>query len=354
VLLLGLPLLGVYLAGKPVSRYLEFPPLTRYVEHAPFDWPAFIGLAVVIAALLVPVVSLITMAPPTGVTRPRPFPWWTYGGLGITMVAWALAWSRFQWFEALQSFTFTPLWVGYLLVINGWTVRRTGSCLLLRHPDYFLGLFLLSALFWWFFEYLNRFVQNWYYVGGDNFSAWEYAIHATLPFSTVLPAVMSTTEWLASFPRLNLAFRRLQPVRLSRPRALGWLGLLLAGAGLMGIGIWPDYLFPLLWMSPVLIVTSLQAVFDEETIFAGLARGDWRAICLPALAAVVCGFFWEMWNEGSLAHWEYTIPFVHRFQIFEMPILGYAGYFPFGLECLAIADFFRPIMTHQLEQPSSD
>jgi hypothetical protein len=43
-----------------------------------------------------------------------------------------------------------------------------------------------------------------------------------------------------------------------------------------------------------------------------------------------------MWNYYSLAKWIYTVPFVGRFFIFEMPILGFAGYLPFGLECLAI------------------
>jgi hypothetical protein len=47
-----------------------------------------------------------------------------------------------------------------------------------------------------------------------------------------------------------------------------------------------------------------------------------------------------MWNAYSLVHWEYSIPYVHTFKIGEMPILGYAGYLPFGLECLAVADFF--------------
>ena len=59
----------------------------------------------------------------------------------------------------------------------------------------------------------------------------------------------------------------------------------------------------------------------------------WQA----ALAGLVCGFFWEMWNYGSLAHWEYSVPLVHRFEIFQMPLLGYSGYLPFGLECLAVA-----------------
>jgi hypothetical protein len=43
-----------------------------------------------------------------------------------------------------------------------------------------------------------------------------------------------------------------------------------------------------------------------------------------------------MWNYFSLAKWEYSIPLVHRFEVFEMPLLGYAGYLPFGLECLVI------------------
>ncbi len=62
---------------------------------------------------------------------------------------------------------------------------------------------------------------------------------------------------------------------------------------------------------------------------------------VPALAALICGFFWEMWNYNSLAHWEYSLPFVHRFEVFEMPVLGYAGYLLFGLECVAVAGLLR-------------
>ena len=56
--------------------------------------------------------------------------------------------------------------------------------------------------------------------------------------------------------------------------------------------------------------------------------------------------YWKNWSTRddlkSLAHWEYAIPFVHRFQLFEMPLLGYAGYLPFGLECVAVAQFIFP------------
>jgi hypothetical protein len=84
-----------------------------------------------------------------------------------------------------------------------------------------------------------------------------------------------------------------------------------------------------------LIITGVQAVCKEKTLFHALHAGDWRLVWLPALAALICGFFWEMWNFNSLAHWEYSVPLVQRFHLFEMPLPGYAGYLPFGLECMA-------------------
>ena len=58
------------------------------------------------------------------------------------------------------------------------------------------------------------------------------------------------------------------------------------------------------------------------------------------IAALVCGFFWELWNWHSEAKWIYTVPGVERWHLFEMPALGYAGYLPFGLECLLVVELF--------------
>jgi hypothetical protein len=60
-----------------------------------------------------------------------------------------------------------------------------------------------------------------------------------------------------------------------------------------------------------------------------------------AMAALICGGFWEMWNFFSLAKWKYSIPFVHRYLIFEMPLLGYAGYLPFGLQCAVVGSLLE-------------
>ena len=48
-----------------------------------------------------------------------------------------------------------------------------------------------------------------------------------------------------------------------------------------------------------------------------------------------------MWNFWSLPKWHYSVPLVQAFHIFEMPVLGYAGYLPFGLECFCLFALVR-------------
>jgi hypothetical protein len=338
-MLLGLPLLGVWISGRSLSPYFEFPPRTMRVIHAPVSWWAFAGYTFFIGAFITP--FLVQMAKPGKPIhvhyQHRPFPWWGWFGVVLGSAAWILSWTRFVWFRPFQAHTFTPLWFAYILTVNALTLRRTGRCLLLDRSIRFLLLFPLSAVFWWFFEYLNRFVQNWQYVGGE-FGPGEYVLYATLSFSTVLPAVMSTRNLILSFPFIHSKYGSFLPLRLSHPRRWGTFAFCAAAAGLGGLAIWPDHLYALLWISPLLILVSLQAIMEEPTIFSPLARGDWTGVLSCALAGLICGFFWEMWNYYSLAKWTYHVPFVQRFKVFEMPILGYAGYLPFGLECAVISE----------------
>ncbi|HHO48630.1 MAG TPA: hypothetical protein ENN06_09315 [Desulfobacteraceae bacterium] len=339
-LLLLAPLGGVVWLDLLLAPYLEFPPATGYVVHAPFFLPIFLVLLLFVGAVCFFFVHrLITFRGAKASTgrEAYPFPWW--GRLGIIMVTvfWVLAWSRFLFFESLQRYTFFPLWLGCILTVNGLSCGRQGTCLLRSRPRFFLALFPASALFWWYFEYLNRFVGNWYYLVGGDMGAAEYVIHATVCFSTVLPAVASTDEFLGTFPRLTAPFREWRPV--SAPKGKG-PGLALIGAAAFSLAllaVFPDILFPLVWISPLLVLVGFQLASGRPTVFDGVREGDWRRVVLPALAALVCGLYWETWNWKSLAHWQYSIPFVHRFQIFAMPLPGYSGYLPFGLQCAAAA-----------------
>jgi hypothetical protein len=253
------------------------------------------------------------------------------------MVTWILAWTRFSWFAGFQPHTFTPLWLSYILIINAFCQRQIGRCMILDHTRLFLFLFPASAVFWWFFEYLNRFVQNWYYTG-VHYDAWEYFLYATLSFSTVLPAVLGTRDLMNTFSWVRPGFDSFKPFKFLHPKMSALSALAASGIGLMCIGVWPDTLFSLLWISPLIIIVSLQTLMGEKHILSEMVSGHWSPVISPALAALFCGFFWEMWNTYSLAKWKYSIPFVHRFKIFEMPILGYAGYLPFGLECAVIGE----------------
>lgn len=340
LILLGAPLAGVGFAGQPLAEYLELPPRPVPRPVTGFSWTAFWLLATFTVAVVAPFVWRIVNAP-TPVSAAAPgrgaFPAWGWAALFWLAGSWTLAWTRFPWFEAFQQHTFTPLWLGYIGVANALTMQRAGSCLMTRQPARFAALFPLSALFWWFFEYLNRYVANWRYSGIGDFDALEYTLFATLAFSTVLPAVTSTAEWLGTFLRLDAAFARWRPIFISRPKLAAAVVLTFTTLSLAALGVFREFVFPLVWISPVLVIICLQALGGRPTVLAPLAGGDWRGVASFSAGALVCGFFWEMWNFGSLARWEYSIPHVDRFRIFEMPLLGFAGYLPFGIECAVIA-----------------
>ncbi len=335
------PLVGIWLAGRSAQPYLEFPPITHPVTHEPFSWLAFSCLSLVTAGVIgiylasrSRLTSRFTLAKPAEGT----FPWWGWLAVVWTLFAWVLAWTRFEWMRSVQSLTFTPLWLGYIVVVNALTCRRIGRCMMRHRPGYFLSLFPLSAAFWWSFEYLNRFVQNWHYLGGQELTAWEYLWQATLPFATVLPAVLGTAELLSTSRRIPVGPESGPAVVLNHRARWGWGLLGGAAGGLLGLGLWPDYLFFLVWVAPLLLIIAIQLIRGDPTIFDATDTTGRRLLWAMAPAALICGFFWELWNFYSLAHWEYTVPFVQRFELFHMPLLGYAGYLPFGLECLAVAD----------------
>ncbi len=335
-LLLSLPLLGLWCMGEPLGPYLRFPPQPPEPVPAGFSWTLF-GLCLVLEIPGYGMLAWILHHCRLVFTSTHSFPHWGWVALGWLLIVWYCAWTRPEWLGIWADFSFTFLWLGYIFVINALCVFRQGWSLLTHHPRFLLGLFPLSALFWWYFEYLNRFVGNWQYLGVENLGPWEYFWRATLPFSTILPAVISTLALLRGFFGPCEGLPSLNP---RHPKAWASIGLTLGCVGLAGVGIWPQWFFALLWVAPLILFVSIQVLLGEPSYFRCLGQGRWDRIALPMLAALICGFFWEMWNFWSDPKWVYHVPWVGRFKIFEMPILGYAGYLPFGLECAVVADWW--------------
>lgn len=349
--LLGLPLIGIWFTGQPVSEYLTFPPRPTLIEERAFSWLVSVGMALLIIAVISPFVrrhicyllnpqsfKTAGLKESNGSTRYL-FPWWGWVGIALLLVSWLLAWTRFEWFSSFQKHTFSPLWISYVIVINGLLYKRKGWSLITHYPLFLLALALSSAVFWWFFEYLNQFVNNWYYTQVTNLGDQYYFWQATVPFATVLPAVLSTTLLLLSFKGFTRPFQFNKNFKVIAGGYFWSIIGMIAAISLSAIGNYPEILFPLIWISPVILWITLQKWRSYTNPFLkSLQNGDWTFIWASAVAALVCGFFWEMWNFYSLSKWIYSVPWVQTAHLFEMPLLGYAGYLPFGLECIVIAD----------------
>lgn len=342
------PLAGLAILRLPFHEYLRFPPRAHFVPHAAFEWSAFavLGIPMIAAVALYGIALAVTPRLPNSSPQAR-FPGWAWSGLGLLAGSWLLSWQEGALPPEWRRHVFTPLWLGYVLVMNGLVFRRQGRSLLTHRTRWFIALFPVSAAFWWLFEYLNQFVANWYYTGIAAQSDWDYFLQGTLPFSTVLPAVASTWAWLDGFRRFEM--RSLAAIQ--GKASWGWGAIVAGTLALMGIGIWPESLFPALWLAPLLLLGGLQPLLSGESYFAPLSQGDWKPLLQPALAALICGALWEMWNYGSLAKWHYSIPYVQRFPVFEMPLLGYAGYLPFGVECALILDLVARIVERRPAWP---
>jgi hypothetical protein len=346
LLVCAAPLAGLALAGRPIAPFLGFPPRTGFAAHAGFDWSAFALFSLPALAALAAFLWALRHAGAKAVEK-RTTPGWLWIGVALVGAGWILAWREGLVAAQWRRHTFTLLWVGYIVVMNALAYRRSGRSALTHRTAGFLSLFPASAAFWWLFEYLNQFSGNWYYTGVAARGAWDYFVQASLPFSTVLPAVASTWAWLATF-------RRLDGLSLPEVRAGGWLAWVALFVGIFALAalpVWPESLFPMLWLAPLLVFAGFQWLIVKESLFTPLARGDWRPVLQPAAAALFCGFFWELWNYGSLAKWHYSIPHVQRFHVFEMPLLGYAGYLPFGVECALVLQLVAQLYRGEASLP---
>ncbi|MEJ2749840.1 MAG: hypothetical protein P8183_18310 [Anaerolineae bacterium] len=258
--------------------------------------------------------------------------WPVHGWLGLILVIifWILNWSlpglRTQW-------AFFPLWLGYCLTVDALVYQRKGHSLLTRNPRAYVSLFLISAPAWWLFEIINWRTQNWIYDGRQYFSDLAYFAFASLSFSTVMPAVFGTAEWIGTFDWL----RRIRPRWVIRPTPKVLLRFFGAGWLMLGLLlIWPDYFFPFVWISLYFILEPINVWLKNRSLASDVAVGDWRPVFALWIGVLICAFFWEMWNFYSYPKWTYRVPFVGFWHIFEMPLLGYGGYLPFSLELLAL------------------
>jgi len=281
------------------------------------------------------------VTPPTPATKAK-LPIWFWIGLVFTGFFLWLMWARVTVFGDFVYYAFSPLWWGFIMVLDGITYRRSGGkSLFASKPQLLLFSAVISVGGWYFFEYFNYFVlSNWYYPYGQGLQNLPHATIVVLfliAYSTVWPAIFEWYTLLNTFPALS--------VRFSNGPKLALPGKLLLWGGLAMIFVtvfFPYPLFWVMWIGPLAVLSGTLIRNNIWSPFTAMAEGDWGPALLVALSSLCNGFFWELWNWGSNQpaglhptnpnYWIYDIPYVNVIHICaEMPILGYFGYLPFGI-----------------------
>jgi len=200
-----------------------------------------------------------------------------------------------------------------------------------------------SAVIWFLFEAINFRLQDWYYVflPASRLERW---LGITVSLATVVPAVLLPERLL---DRLgvwhDLQFRSftLEPRHLEIAGWVGW-GLLAA------VLAFPRYLYPLTWGAVWLIAEPLLYRRDPaHSLFADIARGSWGRIARLMAAGLFAGVVWESFNTMARGRWIYTVPFLERLKIFEMPLIGFLGFPFFALEVWSLYHLLAPHTTRR-------
>jgi hypothetical protein len=248
-------------------------------------------------------------------------------GVLLTAASWVAAWSNAG---SLSEYSFFPLWLGYILTVNGAAevVCRTSLVRVMRWR--FLLLFVASIPLWWFFEAVNRAVDNWEYLLPHPISGLHYVTQASINFATVLPAVLSAAFLCYKLLQRHSAKPVVGPIWRVRPGHLAlsaFVGLL----SFLGLWLFPRETFPMVWIAPILILEPGAYAGGFPSFLQMFSDGRYLLPISVMSATLFTGLWWELWNYYSSPKWIYHIPYVGFWKIFEMPLLGYFGYPFFGL-----------------------
>ena len=267
-----------------------------------------------------------------------------YGIIGLIIIV-LVEINFFLKIEPLASLYFPLIWFSYILVIDALVYKIRKNSLINNHFFSFIGLFVLSIFFWYTFEFLNIFVKHWEYIGTEGLGSFQ-ELFKVISFSTVLPAFFETSSLIKSIHLFD-------KIKLKRKynfsKSLLYIMIILGIFCFFLPIFFPRFTFPLIWLSFFLLLDPINYMNKQPSVIGHLKDKNISTPLSLLLAGIILGFLWEFWNYWAVIKWKYDIPFVGFFKIFEMPVLGYLGYFPFALELYAMYWFFRSLFTYRNE-----
>jgi predicted flap endonuclease-1-like 5' DNA nuclease len=229
------------------------------------------------------------------------------------------------------------------LVILDQVVAMLGGGSLLARPRELVAMLWRSAVIWFVFEAINLRLEDWYYVllPAARLERW---VGITVSLATVVPAVLLPERVLDRLGVWHELRARPIPLRPKEVRVAWWLGWAILGLVLA----LPRYLYPLTWGAGWLIAEPLLYQHQpERSLFRDIARGSWGRIARLMAAGLFAGILWESFNALARGRWIYTVPFLERAKIFEMPPVGFLGFPFFALEVWSLYHLVTPHTTRR-------
>jgi hypothetical protein len=331
----------------PSKRFIY--PATEPLAKAGFNTTIFIILGIMFVGLITfylfpRLFGFKKVAPkPSTVVRNAKLPFWFYLGLVTWVICLIILWGENPHLAPLFKFCDMGLWWGLTFILDGIVYyRRGGTSLFSNSAQELIAISLASVSGWMIFEYINFYVnRNWYYPIAHSMPVAEFFCYSMLASTAVFPISFEFYSLFNTFPKFQVKYSAGWKIKV--PKSVCWIIIILCMISLFFISFYPDDLFFAVWLAPLLMFINLLYVLDIWSPFNLLEKGDWSPLLLLALSWVVSGLCVECWNYFSGTHvdgilqtkntlyWRYSVPYVNDYHLFEMPILGYMGYLPYGV-----------------------
>ena len=347
-IVLAAPMIGalIHYKGQLVSHFFPFPPIAATPKPG-FNTTVF--LVMLIACLFFVILYIYPWI--FGFKRPEKnsslqakakLPIWFWIGLPISIIDAIILWNHFENPRFIIDLGFIPIIWGLVFTVDGIVYRRSnGHSIFSDKPINLLYIGLCSAVGWGYFEYLSLFVGvNWYYPVAKLITTFEFYLYAFVGGAALVPFVFQIFMLLNTFNGLKFRYSKGPKISISRTTQI--IILIISIASLFAISFFPFILYPLLWVGPVIILSIVFDMIGLWTPFRPIVnQGNWTPLALIGLADLMQGLICEGTNFLSAGHnpfhtlvpgyWKYSIPYVDKFHVFEMPFEGLFGYLPYGI-----------------------
>ncbi len=238
----------------------------------------------------------------------------------------------------MKTWYYIFAWWSFILIIDSINFRLRGISPLSEGVSKFLFMGFISVCTWLIFELFNLRLRNWSYLNlpQNILSRWAGYF---LAFATVIPALIE----------LSLLFQRILRLRALKILQMRPTQIMLSGSvffGILSIGgalVWPNLCFPLVWLGLYFFIEPINYRLKVVTLLADFEKNNWGIFWSCIFSGLSAGFLWEFWNFWAGSHWEYSLPYLNFWRVFQMPIFGYLGFLPFALEIFAIWNLARAI-----------